>query len=570
MEENINKKPCVVQKIETPQGFSLSYKDHLLYSKYNPSKNIISLIEKQTLLPGTIILCFSPLLGYGLKELVNKLPENCLIVLCEAEEELYDFTRTQAFIKDFMENNGEIAITCSPSEIKNLPLLLFKLCQQGKYKRVIRLDMSAGVLFNSQLYDRLTAASTDSVMTFWKNRITLTRFGRRYSKNLFENLHYLEQSKAITDFFNEIEKPIIVFGAGESTQTFIDELKKNQGWQTLLSEHYILCVDTALQPLLKNGIRPDGVFVEEAQSIIVKAFTGCPKNIHIFAGLSSIPNLVHIVGADHLSYFFTEYTEGRFFDSLKTKNFMPPANKPFGSVGLTALHYALKFRRDKSIPVYVCGLDFSYSIGSTHTRGALAQLTRLISGNRLQSIANYPAAFGFACDKLTGKNGKTIISTPTLKNYAAMFKSFFADEKNLFDIGKSGIDLGLTQVTDFARQAALFNNSSNELNHHCKADNNLHCKADTNHHCEAKGRSKPQSKEIEEYLQTEKQGLNELRNLLTGKTELRGEALLAKIREIAEAREYLYLHFADGWAFSTEQSFLNRMRTEIDFFLKVL
>ena len=553
MENNSDKKPCAVQKIETSQGFSVSYNNTFLYSKYNPSKNIITTVERLTLLPGTIILCCSPLLCYGLSELLQKLTENCLIVLCEADKELYDFSVAEGTF-----NQADNRVLCtSPDQLDDLPVTLYEYAVSGNYKRVTRLDMSAGVQFHKEYYDKLYAACSDSVMTFWKNRITLTKFGRRYSKNLFENLHYLEQSKAITDFFNEIEKPIIVFGAGESTQTFINELKKNQGWQTLLSEHYILCVDTALQPLLKNGIRPDGVFVEEAQSIIVKAFTGCPKNIHIFAGLSSIPNLVHIVGADHLSYFFTEYTEGRFFDSLKTKNFMPPANKPFGSVGLTALHYALKFRRDQSIPVYVCGLDFSYSIGSTHTRGALAQLTRLISGNRLQSIANYPAAFGFTCDKLTGKNGKTIISTPTLKNYAAMFKSFFSDEKNLFDIGKSGIDLGLTQVTDFARQAALFINSSNELNHHCKADNNLHYKADTNRHCEAEGRSKPQSKEIEEYL-------------LTGKTELRGEALLAKIREIAEGREYLYLHFADGWAFSTEQSFLNRMRTEIDFFLKYL
>ena len=40
-------------------------------------------------------------------------------------------------------------------------------------------------------YDKLFAVCSDSVMTFWKNRITLTKFGRRYSKNLFENLKYI-------------------------------------------------------------------------------------------------------------------------------------------------------------------------------------------------------------------------------------------------------------------------------------------------------------------------------------------------------------------------------------------
>ena len=95
MEEKINQKPCVVQKIETPQGFSVSYKEHFLYSKYNPSKNIITAVEKLQLLPGTIILCYSPLLGYGLSELTKKLPENCLIILCEKEQALYDFSASE-------------------------------------------------------------------------------------------------------------------------------------------------------------------------------------------------------------------------------------------------------------------------------------------------------------------------------------------------------------------------------------------------------------------------------------------------------------------------------------------
>ena len=210
MEEIIIQKPCVVQKIETPQGFSVSYKEHLLYSKYNPSKNIITAVENLNLIPGTIILCIAPVLGYGLNELKNKLPENCQIVLCEAEQALYDFYKTEGFKADGL-------IDCAPAELSDLPLKLYELAKSGQFKRVIRLDMSAGVQFNSDYYNNLFAACTDSIMTFWKNRITLTRFGRRYSKNLFENLHYLSDSKPITVYFNSINKPIIVFGAGEST-----------------------------------------------------------------------------------------------------------------------------------------------------------------------------------------------------------------------------------------------------------------------------------------------------------------------------------------------------------------
>ena len=224
---------------------------------------------------------------------------------------------------------------------------------------------------------------------------------------------------------------------------------------------------------------------------------------------------------------------------------MPQANQPFGSVGLTAVYYALKFRKNENVPVYICGLDFSYSIGKTHTKGALAHILKLISSSRLNGIANIAAAFGPGAQKFSDKQGKQFITTPTLKNYAAMFNSLFANEINLFDAGESGIPLSIPRATpqSFERKAfSLYATSFTDS----------------------------QKQELLDYLQNEKESLEYLRNLLTGKTELTGEKLSEEIKKIAEPREYLYLHFADGWQFSANQSFLNRIRTEIDFFLKFL
>ncbi len=533
-----SKKPCDLQKIETSQGFSILYKEHLLYSKYNPKKNILSIIENLQILPGSILLCCSPLLAYGLSELLQKLPENCLLVLCEAEQELFDFSKEEG-IFDFKD---ERIIFCPPDKLNNLPLLLYDHAASGFYKRVIRIDMSAGIQFHKDFYDRLYTACSDSVMTFWKNRITLTRFGRRYSKNLFENLSYLGASKPINAFFSSITKPILVFGAGQSTETF---LSKN-----IISpdEYFILCADTALTPLLKHGVKVDGVFIEEAQAVILKAFTGCLKDIRIFAALSSIPNLARQAGTEHLSYFFTEYTKADFISDLKSKSFITAVNKPFGSVGLTAVYYALKFRKDESIPVYVCGLDFSYSPGLTHTKGALANILRLIGANKLLPSQNYNAAFSNGAFPVLDKNGRTFITTPTLQSYAQMFNNFFAGSKNLFDAGESGLPLAIEK--------------SKPDSH----DKNLEMTVkirDENYSTEDK-------REIENYLENEKKALEYLKSLLTGKTELRGNELIKEIQKIAAPREYLYLHFPDGWRFSTDQSFLNRIRTEIDFFLKYL
>ena len=136
-------------------------------------------------------------------ELLQKLPENCLAILCEAEQTLYDFSETEGCLKTT--DGGVLKIP--PEKLSELPIEIYNLAKFGLYKRVIRLDFSAGIQFNSDFYNRLFSACSESLMTFWKNRITLTKFGRRYSKNLFENLHYLfgYTEGDISDIIPELE-----------------------------------------------------------------------------------------------------------------------------------------------------------------------------------------------------------------------------------------------------------------------------------------------------------------------------------------------------------------------------
>ena len=365
MIEDNNQKPCFVQ---TSQGFSVSYKNHFLYSKYNPSKVIVQTIEKLQVLPGTVFLCFSPVLGYGLTELLQKLQKDCLVFLIEADSELFVLARTQITFSSYKDKVSFI----SCDELANFPVKLYEMARTGKYKRVVRLDFSAGTQFFSNFYDNFTSACTNSIMTFWKNRLTLTKFGRHYSYNFFRNLKNLPNSVPITNYIHKIENPILLLGAGQSLDSlFLQKID--------FSQYFIICVDTALQPLLKRNILPDAVFIEEAQSIILKAFIGIPHNkkIHYFAGLSSVPYLCEKTGLENISFFTTKYDDTSFIKKYLNLSIMPPENPPFGSVGLTSFYYALKFRKTNDVPVFFAGLDFSYSAGKTHAKGTLAHIQNL-------------------------------------------------------------------------------------------------------------------------------------------------------------------------------------------------
>ena len=79
-----------------------------------------------------------------------------------------------------------------------------------------------------------------------------------------------------------------------------------------------------------------------------------------------------------------------------------------------------------------------------------------------------------------------------------------------------------------------------------------------------------QKNELKNALKNERNELLELKKLLSEKCELSQDELREKITKIVAQKEYLFLHFPDGHKFVYEQSFLNRIRNEIDFFLKVI
>ena len=508
---NTNTKPCLVQ---TAQGFTVSYNNKFLYSKYNPSRAILQIIEQLNIQPQTIILCVSPVLIYGLKELSQKLPEDCLMIGCELEKELYDFIQENkntpqgnfSKIPDYLFLSREELFNLGPDLIKQ---------KEGTYRRIIRLDFSAAAQLNSEAYDQIIQNVTNALMTFWANRVTLVKFGRKYCTNFFKNLAVLDQTIPIQNYFGKIEKPLLVFGAGESAAQGIEHVKKSTR-----DDYFVICADTAFQPLLSNGITPDAVFIEEAQNVICKCFIGTQASqTHIFAGLSSVHSITRYFKPEQISFFTTEFTKANFIDRFEKAGILPPKNDPFGSVGITAFYYAMLFRKDSSVTVETYGLDFAYSAGRTHTKGTMADNARFQNSNRIKTDTNFGAAFNQTAFKKSDK----MYTTPIMARYEQIMNSL-----------------------DYERDCRV------------KPDND-----------KVTGVAEPVEAR-NDVLRQEAASLEELKSLLTGETKLPAEQLEEKITQLIQDREYLYLHFPDGHKFQYTQSFLNRVRVEIEYYLKII
>ena len=520
-------KPCLVQ---TAQGFTVSYKEKFLYSKYNPSKSILQIIENLNIQPQTIVLCVSPVLSYGIKELSQKLPEDCIMLGCELEAQLSDFIKENSHLNDFnfskLKNfsflTKDEALELGPILTKQNAILQsgFTLPAPGTFRRIIRVDFSAGALFNSGLYDKILESAANAIMTFWANRVTLVKFGRKYCTNFFKNLSVLGQTTPIQNYFGKYDKPVLVFGAGESAVQGIEQIKK-----TSRNDYYVLCADTALQPLIANDIFPEGVFIEEAQNVITKCFIGTQNsNIHIFAGLSAVHSITRLFKPEQISFFTTEFTQANFINRFDADGILPPKNEPFGSVGITAWYYANLFRKDSSIPIYTYGLDFAYSAGRTHTKGTMADNARFMTSSRIKTDANYGAAF---IEPAFKKNDK-MYTTPIMERYANLMmvlRDCRAPFESLRDRDNDTVMVEPVETT---------------------------------------------TDKISVILKQETSSLQELKSLLTGEKQLPPEELQKEITRLIQEREYLYLHFPDGHKFAYSQSFLNRVRVEIEYYLKIL
>ena len=610
MQELNSEKPCLVK---TAQGFSVSYKKRFLYSKYAPNRAILGTIENLKILPNSLILILSPALWLGLRELLEKLPENCFILGIEIDENLHKFAREKFFEikKDFQNkkktdnSNENYSKEKIEVDLSNVALLPFseneyivnilsgernveelKIPHISNFRRAIPIEMSAGTQFDKKKYAEIASLAQNTIASFWKNRITLTRLGRLFSRNLFKNLANLPNSIDFKNLMHKISEPIFVFGAGESLEATIREIPKEE-----IEKCFVIVVDAASPALKVHGIRIDAVLAVEGQLAIEKAYIGgASKNSLIIADMTS-RKAVTCHTKTGFSYFASKYTNSEFFRNLTQKEFFPPLVPPLGSVGLAAVYIALSLRKNQNVPIFVSGLDFSFSLGRTHTKNTPAHIARLASLNRFSPVENYAAAFRNGAKKITGKNGIEVYTDTALEGYAKSFADFFSTTVNLYDCGKQGISLGLEEINSEKTAAYLETISApmqetiqNSSLREEPAAQSLQTLEQGNLFLEPKllRRFAPQNDDkichcrtlthkIRTYLEAEEKALKRIKELLMfGRNVASCSCSLEdELHSLITPREYLFLHFPDGYKCDTSDlSFLKRIRGQLDFFLK--
>jgi 6-hydroxymethylpterin diphosphokinase MptE-like len=417
------------RRIETGSGATLEYQGRLLYSRTQPERRCVRVAAALSLQPDTLYLLPSPLLLYGVRELIGKLPPSSFLLALESDYSLSRLT------EEALENRP-----ADPSRFRFLPApsafdlqALVRQLPGWPYRRVDQIVLNGGFALNRGRYEEYRESLDRQIRISYQDRITLIFLARRWMKNLFTNLT-LDSPPAP---FRELRTalPLVVAGAGESLEKSIEELRR------VRSSIYLLAADTALPALAASGLTPDAVVVLEAQFINMRDFYGtATQQIDLIADLSSYPAVFRLPWRRRYA-FYSRFAPLKFLDKRIEPLLGGYSLQPYGSVGITAAALGTSISGGK---IYLTGIDFCYRFGKSHARGTQFIASELAVSDRLHPAGSYLPFMRRPLLRATGKDGKRdgILSDLILLNYSTSLKDIASAEKRFFDLNPGGLDLG--------------------------------------------------------------------------------------------------------------------------------
>lgn len=513
----------------------------------------------------TLLICFSPLLGYGLAELIEKLPASSFMLAVEYDQQLMrlslDYCDFTLFKKTHFSYIRTDSVADVLKKIETVPSFPFKKC--------ITISLSGGVQLYQQFYSTVSRYADDLMAQFWKNRITLMQLGRNYVHNTFRNLLLLKENgfplsgvsthcvRLLTGR-ERIVKPVFVAGAGPSLDSMRSFLRQYR------SSFFLLAVDAAAPALLPE-IRPDAIILVESQYWIDSAFIGLKKyGIPVFADITASPRALEAAGGA-VSFFCTKYARLRYLTRLY-KTVKPLILQPMGSVGLTALQFALVLSAPE-LPIFHIGLDFSWGNGLTHA--ACSSPIKKLYAETCRIKPLYALNLSADIQRLQRKHEQSYWTRPILASYAAQYRQAFGTTARIIDLNaKSG--LLNSRYTDEAEAARLLTYFSSR----CTV---VHAEAYEKFSSESiDGARNPllsiaqadeQYGAVCAYLAEEAQRLTALNGHLQSAVQLPAQY----VENLIADGDYLYSHFPDAArGYSLDTGFLKRVSIELRYLLKIL
>jgi len=370
--------PTVEVLIESEAGAGGNPKGNLfLHSRYDPISEAARLVDNYKMPDHTNLVVLGFGFGYHVEELLKRGNRRDIILVVEKNIDVFCAALKN---RDFSELLSQPGVFFAVDED---PIDIFRMLRSSsltiKANGISLAKHPPSTKLYSGYYDRVLKAVND--IFIWAN-VNLTaqiNSGESYTKNIIQNIPRMIGLAGVRHLFGLFQqKPAIIVAAGPSLSKNIRLLRDARG------KAVIIAVDTALRPLLKQGIRPDFTvsidftshnqrYFDQIESESLCLVADCeiyPPILEGFQGKKFIINLPEKALSDW--YLSIVGDEGSINKGL--------------SVAHTAFELAVKMGCN---PIIFVGQDLAFTGGISHAKD-----TSMARVEEVEATVWVPGAFG--------------------------------------------------------------------------------------------------------------------------------------------------------------------------------
>lgn len=230
-------------------------------------------------------------------------------------------------------------------------------------------------------YERVQHVYDDTIHCVHADTGTKKQLAKQIAKNNYKNLRYFCNSRSLKAFTAQYPKdlPFLIVSAGPSLVNSLEELKKIRDYV------FLMAMDSAAKYLLKEGIRPDGIFVIDMGkpvSLFTEEMRDIPFFVHTDVNYEVLehvkPKDIYFVTTNIVYYEKLALEKGDSVSCLDTG----------GSVATAAFSFAVSLGVET---IVLMGQDLSVSGSQTHISDLHCDLEiyTTIKGNEAEALSTF-------------------------------------------------------------------------------------------------------------------------------------------------------------------------------------
>jgi hypothetical protein len=334
-------------------------REMFIHSSYDPGREAGQWAEKNMAGPGDVLFVFGFGLGYHVERLLARCPDDVRVVVVEPNLSFVRAAMENIDLGYILERYGTYLI--AGEDHTDFDTFMLNCIGFDKLERIHIAEYSPVTRLAAEFFAGMKERITGSVSNLIMDMNTLLRFSDEWVDNLFDNIPEIISSPGIGQLYGEFRgKPAIIVAAGPSLNKNIHLLKQAKG------RSVIICVGTALKPMLKAGIKPDLVF----------SIDGGAGNMLHFKEISGegIPLVFDICIYPEIpgTYKGPKVVGGYHEDILRWVEGLVSEEKGYYAMGPSVANVAFDLaRRFKCNPIILVGQDLAYTDGMSHAGGTI-------------------------------------------------------------------------------------------------------------------------------------------------------------------------------------------------------